>query len=68
MEQIDMYHIFMYIKTHIYTRHKTERVFMTKSFIFHIQDKSFHDRFISLVQYQKVLQHMVLFPFYTSQY
>ena len=38
------------ICTHIYVNIGQERVIMTKSFFFDIQNKSFHDREIYLVQ------------------
>ena len=35
---------------------------MMRSFLFHTQNKSFHFRVISLVQYREVLQRTLSFP------
>ena len=38
--------------THILTKYRARNSFMTKSFIFNIKNKSFHDIVISLVQHR----------------
>ena len=40
----------IYVSNNMFTNTKTEIVFMTQSFLFHTQNKSFHDMVISLVQ------------------
>ena len=42
-------HIYIY-STYILTKYRARKSFMTRSFIFNTQNKSFHDRIISLVQ------------------
>ena len=42
--------------THILTKYRAINRFMKNSFLFYIQNKSFHDRVVSLVQHRKVLQ------------
>ena len=54
-------HIYTYIHTFILTLRQKE-FFMTRLFLFYTQNKSFCNRVISLVQYQKVLQCNL--PFY----
>ena len=49
--------------THILTKYRARNSFMTKSFIFNIKNKSFHDIVISLVQHMKVLQRTLYFYF-----
>ena len=49
--------------THIITKYRARNIFMTKSFLFNIQNKSFHDRVISLLQHRKVLQRTFYFHF-----
>ena len=58
---------YLHIYEHIYTKTKEERVFMMKSFIFHIQNNSFHDTVISLVLYRKVLQPTLFSTLLTNQ-
>ena len=53
--------------THILTKYRARNIFMTKSFLFNIQNKSFRYRLISLVLYSKVLQRMLFPPFLTNQ-
>ena len=45
------------IFNHIYPNAKSEIFFMTRSFLFHTRNNSFHDMVISLVQQRKILQH-----------
>ena len=49
--------------THILTKYRARKSFMTKSFLFNRQNKSFHDRVVSLVQHRKVLQFMLSLSF-----
>ena len=55
------------MRTYIQTIIKAERVFIMQSFLFHKQNKSFHDRFISLVLDRKVLQLALFPPFLPDQ-
>ena len=51
-------HIYIYMQ--IYLNTKAERVFMKRSFLFHIKNKSFHNRVIYIRQKWKVLKCMML--------
>ena len=57
-----------YIYSSIYTNPRAEIFFVTWSFLFHTQNKIFHEVVIYLVLYRKVLQHKFYFPFLTNQY
>ena len=56
--------------THMYTnispKYRARKNFMTKSFLFNIQNKSSHDRFIYLVQHRNVLQPTLYFYFHLT--
>ena len=56
-----------HIYTHILSKYKARKIFTKKSFLFNIQNKSFHDRFISLVLDRKVLQLALFPPFLPDQ-
>ena len=42
---------YTYIQTYTITKYRSERVFMMKSFIFYVKNKSFNDRVVSLVRH-----------------
>ena len=49
--------------TNILTKYRVRKSFMKMLFLFNTQNKSFHDRLISLVQQMKVLQRTLYFYF-----
>ena len=49
--------------TNIITIYRARKSFMTRLFLFNIEDKSFHDRLIYIVQQRKVLQRTMYFYF-----
>ena len=51
-----------YILIYILTKYRAEIVLMTQSFLFHIRNNSFHDRFISLVQNGDFTTTFSIFP------
>ena len=59
--------IYSNIYTHIQITYKAERVFMTRSFLSHIQNKSFHDGIISLVRNGRFYNKRCHFTFNTNQ-
>ena len=51
------------MEIHILSKHRTRNSFINKSFLFNLQNKSFYDRFISLVRQRKLLQRTLSFYF-----
>ena len=54
--------VYIYICTYILTKYKSEIVFMTGSFLFHIQNNSFHDRVISIVHNEGFTTNISIIP------
>ena len=52
--------------THILTKYRSIKSFMTRSFLFNIKNESFHNRVIYLLQQRKVLKRK-LFPLTANQ-